>query len=722
MHAPAREGMFQARIDAPPTLRRSLLPFLLLLVTALIWGVTAAFLPSEASRVAVAGLGVPVILIVAFFVYRRLAAHLAFLHDSRLRNRQIVDDMGEGVAFIGGDDRLISLNPAARRMFGIQDQVRGTPVLDLLAPDQDPGCFWPGGEHGHEVTGLRRNGQPFPLQVSVSATGVGAFPVRTAILRDLTLEKSALAQMEAARVAAEEADRAKTEFLANMSHEIRTPMNGVLGMLELLGDTDLRPEQLDFVRTAESSAHALLSLINDILDYSKIDVGKMDLEHIDFDLGDNVEEVVTLLARQAHEKGLEISICMDEGVPPMVIGDPYRLRQMLTNLVGNAIKFTEHGEILVRVGCSPLSDTTGADATNHVMLRFDVKDTGVGVPTDRHASLFKTFSQADGSVTRRFGGTGLGLAITRRLAELMGGDAGFESAEGAGSTFWFTCRMERSSQERAWSPIDLTGKRALVVDDNATNRRIVQRYLSKWGMDSEVVADGYAALDALEAAVNASAAFDVAIIDFQMPRIDGIELARRVRADTRFANTRLMMLSSVGLPSGESHHAGVDVSLLKPVRQSLLHETVCSLITRNHRPRSAGSAQEVLPQLAGRVLVVEDNVVNQKVAGKLLESLGLDAVVVDNGQAAIEAHAREQVDLILMDLRMPGLSGLETTRMIRANEAAGARTPIVALTANAMREDIEACLDAGMDDFLAKPVQRKTLRATLIRWLPVRPE
>ncbi|MGB0714099.1 MAG: response regulator, partial [Gammaproteobacteria bacterium] len=546
--------------------------------------------------------------------------------------------------------------------------------------------------------------------------------LRTALIRDLTLEKQALEEMRMARVAAEQADQAKTQFLANMSHEIRTPMNGVLGMLELLADSGLGTEQLNFVRTAEGSAHTLLNLINDILDFSKIDAGKMHIEDIDFDLADNVEEVVALLARDAHGKGLEISSFLEDEVPPMVVGDPYRLRQMLTNLVGNAIKFTESGEVVVSVSRTALADDGHESGDQGMMLRFSVRDTGIGVTEEQRVQLFQSFQQADGSITRRFGGTGLGLAITRKLAELMGGEAGLEAAPERGSVFWFTVRVRPSAQARAWTPADLSGRHCLVVDDNHTNREILTRYLANWGMKSLAVEDGASALDALRRATEEGEPFEVAVIDYQMPVMDGVELTRRIRSDADLDATRLVMLSSLGLPSEDARRAGVDVSLLKPVRQSLLHETLANLLTRG---RSSGQRPEEVvdkaPQLTGRILVAEDNVVNQVVARKLLQTLGLEVELAKNGLEAVEALADpEHFDLVLMDMQMPEMSGVEATREIRALHPPGdgPRLPIIALTANAMKDDVDACIGAGMDDHLPKPVNRKALLAMLLKWLP----
>ncbi|MGB0720979.1 MAG: response regulator [Gammaproteobacteria bacterium] len=707
---------------------RSAVPVAWIGLFAVLGGLIVALIviPSPGIRALVAACALPVLGLLLRRLFSRLRQRLAFLEESRLRNRTIVDDMSDGVMFLTPDHRIIAMNTAARLMFGCPDrEVREIAATELISTDADTPNPLSGpatGAHdtAPEATGRRQDdGREFPIQIAISDTGIGEHPVRTVLIRDLTLEKRALEEMRLARVAAEEADQAKTQFLANMSHEIRTPMNGVLGMLELLADSGLRTEQLDFVRTAEGSAHTLLNLINDILDFSKIDAGKMHIEEIDFDLADNVEEVVALLAREAHEKGLEITSFLEDEVAPMVIGDPYRLRQMLTNLVGNAIKFTDSGEVVVSV--SRVDSAPGSGGPSDMVLRFSVRDTGIGVTEEQRERLFKSFHQADGSITRRFGGTGLGLAITLKLAELMGGEAGLEQAPDGGSIFWFTIRVRPSAQERAWTPADLSGRRCLVVDDNHTNREILARYLEHWGVSSRAVEDGASALTALRDAIDRGEPFEIAVIDYQMPVMDGVELTHRIRSDKALDAVRLIMLSSLGLPSEEARRAGVDVSLLKPVRQSLLHETLAKLLTRGRdENRPDDVERDMPPELRGTVLVAEDNVVNQVVARKLLQTLGLKVQVANNGAEAVKAVAGGlEFDLVLMDMQMPEMDGVEATRRIRAERADDApHLPIIALTANAMQNDVEACMDAGMDDFLSKPVHRKALLAMLLKWLP----
>jgi len=526
--------------------------------------------------------------------------------------------------------------------------------------------------------------------------------------------------LELAR-AAEEASRAKSQFLANMSHEIRTPMNGVIGMIELLLDTSLSAKQRRFAQTVRSSADALLTLINDILDFSKIEAGKMALERIDFDLREAVEDVCELLAESAHKKGLELVHGIAEDVPSDVRGDPGRLRQILINLVGNAVKFTERGEIVVRVRALERSDAA-------MRLRFEVQDTGVGIVPEAQPHIFNLFTQGDGSTTRRYGGTGLGLAIARQLAGMMGGEIGVASEPGKGSTFWFSARFEASGEQaRApWPRADLRGLKALVVDDNATNREILGSQLKSWGMRAVCAPNAVQALAQLRVAAGGER-FDLAILDMMMPDMDGLALARAIKSDPALVAVRLIILTSMGLrgDAADARQTGVEAYLTKPVRQSELYNALATvmgkpapggaLVTRHRMAHGRRPAVR-----RARVLLAEDNPVNQEVALGMLEFLGCRAEAAADGEQVLERLARAEFDLVLMDCQMPRLDGYEATAAIRRleQERGLRRMPIVALTANAMSGDRDRCQAAGMDDYLSKPLRQEDLAAALARWLP----
>ncbi len=671
-----------------------------------------------------------------------------------------IDDLPIGLVRVrvGSGLRCVLANSAAARMHGFAsaDELLGASRSweDLFA-DPTEGrrlaeeALSAAGPWAREVELRRKDGARFwaclritPARCAGSESGPRLFE---ALVEDLTSRKQAehdlreaLARLEDSNRQLEEAiaranqlafeaelaNQAKSGFLANMSHEIRTPMNGVLGMIGLLLETELTPEQRDFAETVRTSAEALLALINDILDFSKIEAGKMDLERIDFDLRTCVEDACELVAHKAQEKGLELAILFHYEVPTRVVGDPARLRQILLNLVSNAVKFTEKGEIVVRVTLEDLSQ-------DKETVRFEVQDTGIGIPEDRIDSLFRPFTQVDASTTRKYGGTGLGLAICRQLVEAMEGRIEARSEPGKGSTFSFTAVFGRQTVEEkttaeAAHDVEIRGLRVLLVDDSPTNRKIFREQLRAWGCEMQEAADAAGALEILREAAKNQRPVSVAIVDFLMPGMDCPAFAQTVRADGSIARTGLVLVTSIPRRGDGARmlEAGFDAYLTKPVKHAQLYDAITTVVGLRRREPDGKPRQLVtkhsLKEAARsryRILLVEDNPVNQKVAVRILEKAGYRCDVAANGQEAVDAVARTRYDLILMDCQMPVMDGYEATRQIRSSEPAGARIPIIAMTAHALQEDRDLCLEAGMDDYMTKPVQPEALRRVLDAYL-----
>jgi PAS domain S-box-containing protein len=612
--------------------------------------------------------------------------------------------------FLGKRQKFFEIlhdDDAARLREAIERTIRDGALMDVevRANPRTGEARW------YRVRGaLERNADGVPLTVSGSQ-------------RDITQRQQyALALLEATETAAA-ANKAKSQFLANMSHEIRTPMNGVIGMIELLLETPLNPMQLDYAQTVRDSAAALLTVINDILDFSKVEAGKLDLEVLDMDMRDTVEDVARLLAIQAHAKGLEVIALIDPSLPDLVRGDAGRLRQVLLNLGGNAVKFTQKGEVSIECKVAQKDD-------RGVIVRCEIRDTGMGIPANRVDALFKAFTQVDASTTRRFGGTGLGLSIVKRLVELMGGEVGVSSEEGVGSTFWFTARLSVAHEAvkvRPGPPAELRGQRIVIVDDNTTNRKVLMGQLSLCGMEAVCASSAEEALSVMRQAAETGRPFEVALLDHQMPGCDGATLGKTILGEHALRGARLILLTSSG-QRGDGRmfsELGFAGYLLKPVTHRDLTDclmmvlgtqaegwrTATQPIVTRHALRSQRQRE------AHHILLAEDNLVNQKVACRILEKLGYRVDVAADGQAAFEAWQSGRYDVILMDCQMPVMDGYETTRKIREHEAPDTHVPIIALTAHAMKGADNECRAAGMDDYLSKPIDKGQLQNTLNRWL-----
>lgn len=660
------------------------------------------------------------------------------LGKSESKNRllaTIVEQSSEAIWTKDLDGVVTSWNSGAANMLGYSTVEAIGHALNVSAstPAEEEGRLErlaAGERFSYDAKTTTKAGTPIDIQVAVAPlmSETNDFVGTIAVARDVTQSKRSEEALRLAREAAEAANHAKSSFLARMSHEIRTPMNGVLGMTELLLETGLTSVQRKYAETVQSSGKNLLAIINDVLDFSKIEAGKLELEHVDMNLRRTIEDIVDLLAERAHVKGLELACTLPAGVPVLVKGDPLRLGQVLTNLTGNAIKFTQTGAVVI--GVSAVDETAA-----HASIRFEVSDTGVGIRSDAQARIFEEFSQADGSTTRKHGGSGLGLAISRQLVEMMGGSIEVSSELGKGSTFSFVCRFEKQPHIEHVAASDanagaLVGIRALIVESSAMSRGILHSQVGGWGMEIRIADTPGHALQLLTEAAEKRAPFDLAIIDLGLPGIDTLELSRSIKANPTIASVRLVMLTPVGNHAliRDSQEAGINACLVKPVRQSDLYESVVNAMAGRTKSIEPDPAVDDLPHLIatgsrGKVLLVEDNLVNQAVALGMLNKLqGYDVTVVNNGREAVDAYVATSFDLVLMDCHMPEMDGFEATMAIRKHEAAKRswRTPIVALTANAMAQDREDCITAGMDDHLSKPFSRVQLQAILTRWMPQR--
>ncbi len=634
------------------------------------------------------------------------------------------------------------ISPSVKPLAGYEvDELIGQSVLETFVDFADRDelmttLMADGNVNNYELNLKKKDGEiaTVSLNAQIVTDDLGNSAAVEGVMRDITTFKQqkedlkslneeleyAIQRANTMALEAELADASKSEFLANMSHEIRTPMNGVIGMAGLLLETGLDSDQRRYTETVRTSAEALLDLINDILDFSKIEAGKLELERIDFDLQSLLENFAAMMAVKAHEKNLEFVCTTAPEVPLFLKGDPGRLRQILINLAGNAVKFTHTGEVAVRADMETKTDT-------EALIRFTVRDTGIGIPEDKQATLFDQFTQVDASTTRNYGGTGLGLAIAKQLTEAMDGKIGVNSQEGQGTQFWFTIRFcVQPEKEHALLPVGaLNGVRILVVDDNATSRENLLTQFQTWGLEPTEATDGKTGLQLLQKAAHEGHPYEVALLDLYMPDMDGMELGRAIRADAALATTRLIMLATLGL-RGEARQfkeIGFAAYLTKPVRQSELCNCLAAVLgDRDYEIESSLVTRHSLREMrlpSARILLAEDNITNQQVALGILKNLGLSADVVTTGAEAVQALEAIRYDLVLMDCQMPVMDGYKATRHIRNPESKipNHDIPVIALTANAIAEDRQLCLDAGMNDYIAKPFEPQTLRDILSKWL-----
>ena len=708
------------------------------------------------------------------------------LRESERRMRLIIDTAYDAFVAMDAEGRIVDWNPQAEVAFGwSRDEALGRTLADTIIPHRYRAAHNEGLRHflatGHgpvlnrriEITALHRNGREFPVELTISPIRLGDTYLFSAFVHDITNRKQVELALREAKEAAESASRAKSDFLANMSHEIRTPMNAIIGMSELLLDTSLSSEQQEYMRMVHQSAESLLAVIDDILDFSKIEAGRLDLDREVFELRESLGDTMKTLAVRAHNKHLELACHVALDVPERLEGDIGRLRQIVVNLVGNAIKFTDQGEVVLDVSMARDGDTSSApnqpsapnqsaedgalgevdrsaadgasaasgDASGSpasaapstaggdekgqsVLLHFSVRDTGIGIAPEKLAMIFDAFSQADTSTTRRFGGTGLGLAISSRLVELMGGRIWVESAAGQGSNFHFTAELavapDGAAAHAIIEPQAVRDTRVLVVDDSATNARILEEMLRNWGMRPVAVLSARDALTSLRREAAADEPYHLVLSDVNMPEMDGFSLAEAIKTDRNLDSTVIMMLTSGTRPGDfdRCKELGVAAHLIKPIKQSELFDAIIAALGADQAiVESDADDAPTIRYTPRHILLAEDSVVNQKLAVGLLARHKHDVTVVNNGREAIDALGRQSFDLVLMDVQMPELDGLEATSLIRQEEKqTGGRIPIIAMTAHAMAGDRERCLEAGMDDYIAKPVRAADLFAKIAAW------
>ncbi len=730
------------------------------LVEGLNWGVIAevparsALAPINSLRVAILSmasvLSVIALLAIGLLVtsLRERSRSAANLATKEKETRSILNASADAYLTMDARGQITSWSEQAANTFGWQRaDALGRTVAELIVPPEQReqherglARFLETGvgtllNKRIEVEAVHRDGHRFPLELAIWVIETTTTPIFSAFCRDITERQEFTTQLADARDRAMESSRLKSEFVANMSHEIRTPLNGVIGMADLLERTDLNEEQQQYSATILHSAEALLDVISDILDFSKIEAGRMEVDNIAFDLRSVVEEAGELIASTAQTKGLELTINVEPGVETSVKGDPARIRQVLLNLVGNAVKFTDHGEVDIRcfavsndtVSKATVSNDTVSNGNERQSVRIEVADTGPGIRQADIGRLFQSFSQLDASATRNYGGTGLGLAISKRLVELMGGEIGVNSIFGAGSTFWFTIPMElctnpvmslRSNDYRS-----LAGRRTLIVDDNATNLTILERTLAGWGMVCQTASNAQEAMSSAQEACQIGQPFELAIIDFNMPDTNGLELGHMFQQDPALLSSMKMILLTSSGEHGEGAGAqdrGFVGYLTKPVRQSALIACLFQGLEMRAPADLVVIDTESVPSpdtFNPRILVAEDNVVNQAVMCRMLEAMGYEVDVVENGRDALVAIEKRVYAAAMMDCQMPVLDGYNTTRRLREKESGDRHLPVIAVTAHALTGDLERCLDAGMDDYLSKPVTWDALASKLALWV-----